>query len=293
MNNTRFTRAFTGLAAIGLAAVVAIAGAASVSLNAHTRDDAKPAAKAASGEIKAEVITYTMGDKTFRGMLYVPANLAAGEKRPGVLVFHEWWGNTDYAMYRAREVAKLGYVAFAPDMYGNGRITTDPAQAGKWASELAGDAMERDVRIAAAVGELKKRADVDFTRLAAIGYCMGGTMALEAARAKDNIIAVACFHTSTLIAKDPSDTAPLKAEVLICHGEKDTFVKQKDLDDLTAALKAADRNYMLVTHPGAVHSFTNAHADAYGMKGVAYDKAADEESWKQMKALFDRTIGRK
>ena len=293
MNAIKSPRAFSGFSAIAISAVLAIAGASAIGWTGHQRDDAKPAAKAASGEIKAEVITYTMGDKTFRGMLYVPANLAAGEKRPGVLVFHEWWGNTDYAMYRAREVAKLGYVAFAPDMYGNGRITTDPAQAGKWASELAGDAMERDVRIAAAVGELKKRADVDFTRIGAIGYCMGGTMALEAARAKDNIIAVACFHTSTLIAKDPSDTAPLKAEVLVCHGDKDTFVKQKDLDALAEAMKDAKRPYTLVTHPGAVHSFTNAHSDAYGIKGVAYDKAADEESWKQMKALFARTLDRK
>ena len=122
---------------------------------------------------------------------------------------------------------------------------------------------------------------------------LGALAAAEAARANENIIAVACFHTSNLTAKDPSDTAPLKAEVLVCHGEKDTFVKQSVLYAFAEAMKDAKRAYVFVAYPGAVHSFTNPHADAYGIKGVGYDKTADEESWKQMKELFARTIDRK
>lgn len=298
-------KAMRGVRVAGMVAVAsALVGAGAMGWTARQGERAKPAAPAAaapaaapaaaeSAEVKAEVVKYTMGNNTFRGMLYIPAGMKAGEKRPGVLVFHEWWGASDYSMNRAREIAKLGYVAFAPDMYGNGRLTTDPEQAGKWAGELSGDNIERGVRLVAAVSVLKKRADVDASRLAAIGYCMGGTMALEAARASENIIAVACFHTSNLTAKDPSETAPLKAEVLVCHGEKDTFVQQAVIDAFVKAMKDADRNFVFITHPGAVHSFTNPHADAYGIKGVAYDKAADEESWKQMKSLFARTIDRK
>ena len=280
--------------AVVMAGLVA-AGAVLVGAGARVRgvDAAASAPAAAGAEVTVEVVKYSMGNNTFRGMLYLPAGMKAGEKRPGVLVFHEWWGANDYSMNRARELAKLGYVAFAPDMYGNGRLTTDPEQAGKWAGELNGDSMECGVRLSAATGVLKKRADVDATKLAAIGYCMGGTMALEAARANENIIAVACFHTSNLTAKDPSDTAPLKAEVLVCHGEKDTFVKQSVLDAFAEAMKDAKRAYVFVAYPGAVHSFTNPHADAYGIKGVGYDKTADEESWKQMKELFARTIDRK
>jgi len=244
-------------------------------------------------EVTVEPVKYTMGDNTFRGMLYTPKGIKSGEKRPGVLVFHEWWGANDYSMNRARQLAQLGYIAFAPDMYGNGKLTTDPEQAGKWAGELGGDAIERDVRLAAAVGVLKKRTDVDASRLAAIGYCMGGTMALEAARHSENIVAVACFHTSTLLAKDPSDTAPPKAEVLVCHGGDDTFVQKASLDGIVEAMKDASRPCTLKVYPGAVHAFTNPHADAYGIKGVAYNQAADEDSWKQMIALFARTIDRK
>lgn len=295
MNSSSRAGKSVGLAGVMLALVLTSAGAIGFSVEGGGGSRPAPPTPAAapSTEVTAEVVKYTMGNNTFRGMLYIPAGLAAGEKRPGVLVFHEWWGNTDYAMYRAREVAKLGYVAFAPDMYGNGRLTTDPEQAGKWAGELNGDAIERGVRLAAAVGVLKKRADVDANRLAAIGYCMGGTMALEAARANDKIVAVACFHTSDLTAKDPSDTVPPTAEVLVCHGERDTFVRQATLDAFAEAMKDAKRNYVFVAYPGAVHSFTNLHADAYGIKGVGYNAAADEGSWKQMRELFARTIDRK
>lgn len=245
----------------------------------------------APGEVIAEVVKYEYGDRIARGMLYRPAGDSS--KRPGVLVFHEWWGNNEYSMFRARELAKLGYVAFAPDMYGEGRVTTDPEQAAKWSGELTGDAIEMSVRLAAAVGFLKKRADVDATRLAAIGYCMGGTLALEAARASENIIAVACFHTSNLTARDPADTAPLKAEVLVCHGSDDTFVQQSTIDAFKDAMKESGRAYKFVSLPGAVHSFTNSRSDVYGIKGVGYNKAADEESWRLMRALFERTIDRK
>ena len=253
-----------------------------------------PAAPAGP-EVTAESINYTVGDRTFRGMLYRPASIPAGEKRPGILVFHEWWGANDYSMDRARQLAQLGYVAFAADMYGDGKLTTDPEQAGKWAGELNKDDAGRAARLAAAVDVLKKRADVDALRLAAVGYCMGGTMALEAARGSDSIVAVACLHTSNFLAKDPAKTVPLKAEVLVCHGAADTHVQQSNLDAFIAAMKAASppRPCTLVVHPGAVHAFTNPHADAYGQKGVGYNKAADEESWKQMKSLFERTIDRK
>ncbi|MFT3683599.1 MAG: dienelactone hydrolase family protein [Phycisphaerales bacterium] len=281
---------------IVLCTAAALAGPARLAVEAQPPakpDTSTTPATPATPEVIAEPIKYTIGDRTFRGMLYHPASLPAGEKRPGVLVFHEWWGANDYSMDRARQLAQLGYVAFAPDMYGDGKLTTDPEQAGKWAGELNKDEAGRASRLAAAVDVLKKRADVDASRLAAVGYCMGGTMALEAARGSDNIVAVACFHTSNLTAKDPAKTVPLKAEVLVCHGDADKNVQQSNLDGFIAAMRAAGRACKLVVHPGAVHAFTNPHADAYGIKGVGYNKAADEESWKQMKALFERTIDRK
>lgn len=236
--------------------------------------------------IKVEAIEYQVGpDKTtYRG--YLAYDDAAKDKRPGILVCHEWWGCNDYAADRAKKLAELGYVAFALDMYGKDKVTTDPAEAGKLAGALYADPKILRDRAAAGLEVLKKDKRVDPSKLAAIGYCMGGTIALELARTGADVDAIVCFHTSNLVAKDPADNAKIKAKVLVCHGADDNFVQPGTLDTFQSQMRDAKVDCTLISYSGAVHSFTNPAADAFKIDGVKYQEAADRRSWQHMKDLF-------
>ncbi|MBL8757301.1 MAG: dienelactone hydrolase family protein [Phycisphaerae bacterium] len=241
---------------------------------------------AARAEVKLVEVEYQIpgSDQVFRG--FKAYDDAAKDKRPGVLVCHEWWGCNQYASDRAKQLASEGYVAFALDMYGKGNVTTDPKQAGEWAGRLYSDPDALRVRAAAGLKVLANDALVDPARLAAIGYCMGGTVALELARTGADLKAVVCFHTSTITAKAPDDNARIKAKVLICHGADDTFVKPGEIDTFHEQMRAAKVDYQFIAYAGAVHSFTSPSADKAGIPGVRYQAAADRRSWAHMRMWF-------
>lgn len=241
-----------------------------------------------SPNVQTRQIDYTVEGTRCRGLLAWDAN--ADGKRPGVLVCHEWWGNNEYAAMRARKLAEIGYVAFALDVYGEGKTTSDPKQAGEWAGEASG---KLRTRAGAGLDVLKKQPEVDVGRLAAIGYCMGGTTALEAARSGvggDALKAIVCFHTSNLTASNPSDNRNIKGQVLVCHGDADQFVKPDMIPNFEKQMRDAGILYSIERYPGAVHAFTNPDADKYNLPSVGYNKEADERSWNSMKELFSRTI---
>lgn len=244
-------------------------------------------------KIKTETVTYEAGGATMRGYLAYDAN--AKGRRPGVLVCHEWWGNNEYAARRCRDLAALGYVAFALDMYGDGKTTTSAEQASAWSQELYRKPAVAMERVQQGYLALAERPEVDSTRMAAIGYCMGGTVALAAGRSgvgRDNLRAIVCFHTSHLTANNPEENKRIKGEVLVCHGEADTFVPAEMLKNFEAEMKLAGVKYRIERYPGAVHAFTNPDADSYKLPGVSYNRAADGGSWRAMRALFARTIDR-
>ena len=170
----------------------------------------------ARAEVKTETVKYKAGDVEAEGFLAYNEKVAG--KRPGVVVVPEWWGLNDYAKSRAKQLAELGYVALAADIYGEGKVAKDPAEAGKWAGALkGGDRKELRARVAAAFEQLKKHNEVDATRTAAIGYCFGGTTVLELARSGADVSAIVCFH-GDLSTAQPAQAGQIKAKVLVCHG---------------------------------------------------------------------------
>lgn len=240
------------------------------------------AAVTAEAKIIETAIDYKHADVALQGFLYYDDAVTA--KRPGVLVIHEWWGLNAYAKRRARMLAELGYVAFAADMYGRGKSTADPKQARQWAGHLHGNVKLWRQRTKAALNVLKRQPQTDRDRLAAIGYCFGGTTVLDLALSGADIKGVVSFHGSPPESKLSADAS---AALLICHGGADGFVKPEAITDFHKALNELGVDWQMNTYGSAKHSFTNPGADAHGMDGVAYNKAADRRSWTDMRQFFD------
>jgi len=244
-------------------------------------------AATASAAVQTKEIEYEADGAKLKGVLAYDD--AAKAKQPGVLVFHEWWGLNDYAKMRAKQLAELGYVAFAADMYGSGKVTEHPEDARKMSTEVRMNQAAWLGRAQAALKTLQAQEQVDPDRIAAIGYCFGGSTALQLAYVGAPLKAVATFHAA-LPVPTPEQAKTIKPRILICHGADDPFIPQETIDKFKAALDSAKVNYQFTSYPGVVHSFTVQGADKVGMKGMAYNKAADEQSWAAMQGLFRDTL---
>jgi dienelactone hydrolase len=249
---------------------------------------ATPAAMAK--EVETRDVEYTDGITKCKGFLaFDPAQTG---KRPAVLVFPEWWGLNDYAKSRATQLAQLGYIAFAVDMYGEGKSTEKKEEAQTLATPFYSDPQVLRARARAALDTLSKQPNVDTSRVAAIGYCFGGSCALELARSGADLAAVVSFHGG-LKTKSPADAKTIKAKVLVCTGAADPMVDASEREAFVKEMEDAKVDYQMVLYSGAVHAFTNPGADTHGIPGVKYDKKADERSWRAMQELFAETIGPK
>jgi dienelactone hydrolase len=206
-------------------------------------------------------------------------------KRPGVLVVHQWMGLTDYEKHRAEQLAQLGYVAFCADIYGKGVRPKDTGEAGPLAGKYKGDRALLRARVNAALDVLEKNQFVDSKRVAAIGYCFGGTTVIELARSGADIAGVVSFHGG-LDSPTPADGKNIKSKVLVCHGADDPFVKPSDLAAFEDEMRQANVDWTLIKFGGAVHSFTQPMAGNDNSKGAAYNEKADKRSWEAMKAFF-------
>lgn len=241
-------------------------------------------------EVKTKPISYTYEGTTFKGFL---AWDDAGQgKRPGVLVVHEWWGLNDYARKRAEQLAKLGYVAFACDMYGEGKTTEHPKEAGEFAGAVRKNVKSWQGRAQAALKVLQDQENVDATKLAAIGYCFGGSTALQLAYTGADLKAVVTFHAA-LPVPEADQAKAIKARLLINHGAMDKFIPEETITKFRAALEDAKVDYTMVYLGGAVHSFSVKGVDDKKVAGLAYNAAADQRSWAYMKLLFQEAFGEK
>ena len=247
----------------------------------------------AEPKVVGKTVDYTAEGVTLKGYLAYDENLK--DKRPGVLVVHEWWGLNDYTRMRARMLADLGYAALAVDMYGEGKQATHPDDAGKFASEVMKNIDVAKGRFMAAMEFLKQQPMVDPTRIAAIGYCFGGGVVLNMARQGVDLKGVASFHGS-LVAAKPAQPGGVKAKILVLNGADDKFTTPEQIEAFKKEMTAAGADFQFINYPGALHSFTNPDADALGKKfnmPIAYNAQADKKSWEELKTFLKTILGSK
>ncbi len=237
----------------------------------------------AEAAIKTKVIEYKQGDTVLEG--YLAWDDAKTVKRPGILVVHEWTGLGPYVKRRAEMLAKLGYVAFAADIYGKGIRPSTPAEAAKTAAIYKDDRALMRARARAGLNVLKAQKLVDPHRLAAIGYCFGGTTVLELARDGADLQGVVSFHGG-LATPVPQDAANIKGKVLALHGADDPYVKADEVAAFQDEMRQAGVDWQMNIYGGAVHGFTNPDNGTDNSKGAAYNEKADKRSWEAMKLFF-------
>lgn len=239
----------------------------------------------AEAKVVTKTVEYKDGDTLLEG--YLAYDDAAADRKPGVLVVHEWKGLDDYAKKRAEQLAGMGYVAFAADIYGKGVRPKDHQEAGATAGKFKGDRALLRRRARAGLDALRAQPGVDPARLAAIGYCFGGTTVLELARSGAEIAGVVSFHGGL---DTPVPAKALKAKVLVLHGADDPHVPDKDVLAFAKEMRDAKADWQLVSYGNAVHGFTNPNNGGDPSKGAAYDAAADRRSWAAMRAFFDEVL---
>lgn len=244
------------------------------------------ASASALAAVKGEEVQYKDGNVVMKG--YLAYDDTVKGKRPGVLVVHEWWGHNDYTRQRARMLAELGYTALAVDMYGDGKTADHPDTAGKFSGEIRKNLPLMQARFNAARKLLSAHPTVDAKRIAAIGYCFGGSVVLDMARSGADLAGVVSFHGG-LTTEHPAKPGKVKARVLVLNGEADPFISADSIAAFKKEMDGAKVNYKFVNYPGAKHAFTNPGATALGERfklPLAHNPAADNASWAEMQGFL-------
>lgn len=234
-------------------------------------------------KIITKTVEYMEGTSVMEGFLAMPENTKG--PLPGVLVVHEWMGVGPYVKKRAEQLAELGYVAFAADIYGKGVRPKTPAEAAKTAEIYKSNRPLMRARAEAALNQLRKVKEVNVRELAAIGYCFGGTTVLELARAGNDLKGIVSFHGG-LSTPSVDDAKNIKAKVLVLHGADDPMVPATEVAAFEEEMRKGGVDWELVKYSKSVHSFTNPESGSDNSKGAAYNAEADRRSWKAMKAFF-------
>lgn len=237
----------------------------------------------AQAAIQTQVVEYKQGETVLEG--YLAYDDAVTAPHPGVLVVHEWKGLDGYAKKRAEQIAGLGYVAFAADIYGKGVRPQDYKEAGQQAGIYKGNRLLTRQRALAGLEVLRSNPRVDPAQLAAIGYCFGGMVALELGRSGADLKGIVSFH-GALETPNPEDAKNIKAKVLVLHGAEDPFVSAKEVAGFEEEMRSGLVDWQLVKYSGAVHAFTNPESGSDSSKGAAYNEKADKRSWIAMKDFF-------
>lgn len=239
--------------------------------------------------IKTESLSYAIGNEKF--LSYVAFSDNSTEKRPVVLVVHEWWGMNDYVKRRTRQLAELGYLAIAVDLYGEGKMANNVEEAVGLSTPFYKDPILAKSHFDAALEKIKMNRLADTNNIAAIGYCFGDSMVLNFAKMGENLKGVVSFHGG-LAGVQPTEGL-LKSELLICHGADDKFVSVEDVANFKKELDAVNAIYTFKEYPNATHAFSNPEATEMGKKfniPIAYNEPADVASWKEMKSFLKRIL---
>ncbi len=246
----------------------------------------------AYAKIQGKEVDYSAKGVALKGYLVYDDSIKG--KRPGILIVHEWWGLNDYARERARMLAKLGYIAFAIDMYGDAKQAKNPEEAGKLSGMVMGNLDDAQARFDAALELLRNQKTTDPKRIAAIGYCFGGGVVLNMALRGVDLNGVASFH-GNLPTSAPPNSGEIKAAVLVLHGEDDQFVKPEQVEKFKELMKSEKAAFEVITYPNAKHGFTVPEADANAKKfniPIGYNAEADRESWVKLQEFLKRVFAK-
>jgi len=236
--------------------------------------------------MKEETISFPSDSANLRA--FVVYNDSVKGRRPAVLVIPEWWGLNDYPRMRARELAKLGYVAMALDVYGDGKVAETPDSATKFSGPFYMHPEKAKRRIDSAIAKIKTYDIVDTSKIGAIGYCFGGGVLINTARLGDDLKGIVSFHGSLL--GTPARKDLMRTKMLICHGNDDKFVTAQDVAKFKKQMDSIGASYTFIGYDGATHAFTNPASTANGKKfnmPIAYNAKADSASWSDMRKFFD------
>lgn len=243
-----------------------------------------------SAAIVEKEVSYTGGGVSMKG--YVAIDDKFKGKRPGVLVVHEWWGHNAHAREQARKLAKLGYVGFAVDMYGDGKQAAHPDDAKKFSSAVFANIQQARARFEAAMAELKKQPQTDPDNIAAVGYCFGGGVVLHMARMGVALKGAISVHGS-IATQSPAQPGKVKARILVLNGADDPFTKPEKITAFKKEMQSAGVDYTFINYPGARHAFTNPKADELGKKfgiPLAYNAEATAKSWQEIQKFLAKTF---
>ncbi|RYZ29719.1 MAG: dienelactone hydrolase family protein [Chitinophagaceae bacterium] len=268
--------------------------AALLSCNNQSEDSSNAAKESTSDSTKNELsvkedqVSYDANGTTLKS--YVAYDDNKKGPRPIVLIVPEWWGLTDYPRMRAKQLAEMGYLAMAVDMYGDGKLAENPNDAQSAAMPFYQDPQLGKARLDAALAKAKSLPQADTTQVVAIGYCFGGSMVLNYAKMGAPVAGVVSFHGGLEGVPPQKGT---KAQFLVCHGAADNFVPEQQVAAFKKSMDSAGLNYTFKVYDSATHAFTNPDATAKGQKfnmPIKYNGAADTASWNDMKAFFGRIL---
>jgi dienelactone hydrolase len=238
-------------------------------------------------KLETKVIEYKEGETVLEG--YLARDTKFKGPRPGVLVVHAWMGLDDYAKRRAHQLAELGYVAFVADIYGKGVRPASMEEAAKTSGIYKANHQLWRARALAGFETLKAQKNVKLDKLAAIGYCFGGSTVLEMARAGTKLNGVVSFH-GNFATKMPAKADSLQTKILVLHGANDPFVKEDEYEDFIEEMIKSKADWQMVSYGNTVHSFTDPGAGNDPSKGFAYHAESDKRSWEAMKTFFKEIL---
>jgi dienelactone hydrolase len=241
-------------------------------------------------DIETTPLTYQIGGSTYEGCIARPAKLTGSA--PGILVAHDWTGYGPFTRARAEDLARLGYIALALDMYGRGVHAANPAEAAKLSAPFYEDFSLFRTRAQAALEELRKQPGVDPGRLGAIGFCFGGTTVLELVRSGAPLTGAVTFHGGLKTGLPARPGVLQVKELLILTGSLDPLVPPADVAGFMTEMNGVHIPYKLVAYPNTVHAFTNPEAGHDPGKPTAYNAASAEAAYAEMRAFFSRLFAR-
>ena len=239
--------------------------------------------------IKGQEVEYKAGNVPCKG--FIAYDDATQEKRPAVIVVHEWWGTSDHAREIARKLAQNGYVGFALDMYGEGKQADNPQTASQMSGEIGKNPALLRERFNAARDYVVKQSSVDAGRVAAMGYCFGGMVTLQIARMGEDLRGVVSFHG--ILPSGAVEPGKIKAKVLVLNGADDPFVPKEQVEGFEKDMKAAGADLRVINYPGGKHAFTNPAATERGKKfnlPLEYNAEIDKKSWDEAKAFLSNVL---